>query len=246
MCNNKLYCQFCGKLCKNRNSLVQHEIRCKKNPNRIKLTLNTGKCYKFINGIKVPHNKNKVCVTNGVVNKFVDKELLNIFLNKNNDWYKGSAQKGKISNNSGIASTPELELKRREKISRTMKLNKNAGGKRHGSGRGKKGYYNGIFCDSSWELAYVAYHIDNNIDIKRCEERRKYIFNNKEHIYIPDFVVGSEIIEIKGYSTKAWQAKLKYNPDIKVLYYQEVKFYIDYVEEKYGNNWINILYNKGE
>lgn len=29
-------CRFCGKICKNKNSLVQHEIRCKLNSNRIK------------------------------------------------------------------------------------------------------------------------------------------------------------------------------------------------------------------
>ena len=27
-------CKYCGKVCKNKNSLVQHEIRCKENPNR--------------------------------------------------------------------------------------------------------------------------------------------------------------------------------------------------------------------
>lgn len=30
------YCQYCGKECKGKNSLRQHEIRCKENPNRIK------------------------------------------------------------------------------------------------------------------------------------------------------------------------------------------------------------------
>jgi hypothetical protein len=29
-----LNCVFCGKLCKNKNSLAQHEIRCRENPNR--------------------------------------------------------------------------------------------------------------------------------------------------------------------------------------------------------------------
>lgn len=29
-------CQYCGKECKNKNSLVQHEIRCNNNPNKIK------------------------------------------------------------------------------------------------------------------------------------------------------------------------------------------------------------------
>jgi len=31
-----LVCQYCGKECKNLNSLKQHEIRCKNNPNKIK------------------------------------------------------------------------------------------------------------------------------------------------------------------------------------------------------------------
>lgn len=30
-----LYCKYCGKECKNKNSLIQHEIRCKENPNKI-------------------------------------------------------------------------------------------------------------------------------------------------------------------------------------------------------------------
>ena len=28
-------CKYCGKICKNKNSLAQHEVRCKENPNRI-------------------------------------------------------------------------------------------------------------------------------------------------------------------------------------------------------------------
>lgn len=32
---NIQYCQYCGKECKNLNSLKQHECRCKENPNRI-------------------------------------------------------------------------------------------------------------------------------------------------------------------------------------------------------------------
>ena len=32
---NDLYCQYCNKQCKNHNSLKQHEIRCKENPNHI-------------------------------------------------------------------------------------------------------------------------------------------------------------------------------------------------------------------
>lgn len=32
--HDDLYCKFCGRECKNKNSLAQHELRCQKNPNR--------------------------------------------------------------------------------------------------------------------------------------------------------------------------------------------------------------------
>ena len=35
--HDDLFCKFCGKECKNRNSLAQHEIRCKENPNKINI-----------------------------------------------------------------------------------------------------------------------------------------------------------------------------------------------------------------
>ena len=33
--HDDLYCKYCGKLCKNKNRLAQHECRCDKNPNKI-------------------------------------------------------------------------------------------------------------------------------------------------------------------------------------------------------------------
>ena len=36
-----LFCKYCGKPCKNINSLKQHEIRCKSNPNRRPSTFST-------------------------------------------------------------------------------------------------------------------------------------------------------------------------------------------------------------
>lgn len=35
--HDDLYCKYCGKLCKNKNSLAQHEIRCPKNISELKL-----------------------------------------------------------------------------------------------------------------------------------------------------------------------------------------------------------------
>ena len=44
----KYYCQYCGRECKNLNSLKQHEIRCKQNPNKIECKGNNGKMPKHI------------------------------------------------------------------------------------------------------------------------------------------------------------------------------------------------------
>lgn len=124
-----------------------------------------------------------------------------------------------------------------------VKENCKTGGYRKGSGRGKSGWYKGIYCDSSWELAFVVYHLDNDIPIKRCKEIRKYIFENKEHEYHPDFVVNGKLYEIKGYNTKQWEAKQEQNKDIIVLRREEIKPYIEYCHNKYGNNFISLYDN---
>lgn len=122
-------------------------------------------------------------------------------------------------------------------------LSAHTGGYRDGSGRGKSGWYKGIKCDSSWELAFVIYHLDNNLKIERCKEKRKYIFENKEHYYFPDFITDEGIIEIKGFKTEQWLAKEKQNPDIKVFYKNDIQPYIKYVTEKYGINFIEMYDN---
>ena len=58
--------------------------------------------------------------------------------------------------------------------------------------------YKDINFDSSWELAFILYHLDHNLMIQRCTERRYYIFEGIEHTYIPDFITDDGIIEIKG------------------------------------------------
>lgn len=233
-----LYCKYCGKECKNLNSLRQHEIRCKQNPNRIKMDLSKWKCPPEKRKLGT---KNKVALTNGNKNKYLFPNEAEEFLQNNLDWHKGFT----IINhgpNLGIASTPEKEAERKRKISETMKKNPLAGGRRIGSGRGKQGWYKGIYCDSSWELAFLVYYLDHNKNIKRCEERREYIFNNEKHTYIPDFITDDGIIEIKGYKTQQWKSKIEQNPDIKVLYEDDIKPYLDYATSLYGQYYWEVLY----
>jgi hypothetical protein len=148
--------------------------------------------------------------------------------------------KGLVGVSGGKASTPEKELARVQKISVAMKK---YGGYRQGSGRGKKGWYKGFFCDSSWELAYVIYCLDKRIPIQRNTEKLIYEYDGQIKTYIPDFVVDGRITEIKGFKSPQWEAKLKSNPHVAVLYEDDMKPILEYVTLTYGKDYIR-LYEK--
>lgn len=124
------------------------------------------------------------------------------------------------------------------KISKTMKLV--GGGYRQGSGRGKKGWYKGFFCDSSWELAFVIYNLEHGIDFTRCLEFREYEYEGKIRKYYPDFIVNGQLVEIKGYKSPQWEAKIASNLDVKVLYETDLQEILCYVKSKYGNDFIKM------
>jgi hypothetical protein len=132
----------------------------------------------------------------------------------------------------GTAFTEETELMRRKKISETMKKNSNAGGRRNGSGRGKKCWYESkiagkVFLDSSYELEYAKYLDKININWKRNWIKFPYIDEkNKLRYYIPDFYLIDidEYIEIKGYETEKDKLKWASFPyKLTVLKYKELK-----------------------
>lgn len=107
----------------------------------------------------------------------------------------------------------------------------------------KRGYYKGIWCDSSWELAFVVYCIDHNIPIKRNYEYKEYIFEDKLYKFYPDFIVNNcDIIEIKGFITPKNKAKIEQIHDVVFIYKKEIQPYIDYVVNKYGVDYYNTLY----
>ena len=146
------------------------------------------------------------------------------------------------NNKSGYCAKclPRIE-EYKNKLSNALK-NK-TGGYRKGSGYGKGGWYKGYYCDSSWELAFVIYNLEHNIKFERNKKQFAYIFEEKQHNYIPDWIVNNEYVEIKGYWTEQWQAKLDQFPKeetLIVLTKIEIQPYIDYVIEKYGKDYIKL------
>ena len=109
--------------------------------------------------------------------------------------------------------------------------------------RGSMGYYHGIHCDSSWELAYLIYCLEHNIQIKRCNIRFNYEYNGEQHIYTPDFIINeSELIEIKGFKDERWNEKKKccLLNNITIINKEDIKPYLKYVKDKYGKDFIKL------
>lgn len=122
---------------------------------------------------------------------------------------------------------------------------KSPGGYRQGSGIGKSGWYKGYWCDSSWELAWIIFHLENNIHFIRNKEKFSYVFNRKKYNYIPDFIVNSEYIEIKGFSDKKTKEKINQFPHkLKILKKKEIKPFLEYVVQKHGKDFVS-LYESG-
>jgi predicted nucleic acid-binding Zn ribbon protein len=112
---------------------------------------------------------------------------------------------------------------------------------RHGGGH--KGRYKGISCDSTYELAFLVWHLDHNIPIERSNNVYQYIYNGNNRFYIPDFVVNGQEIEIKGFMSNRAKAKLDQNPQVLLIDRHGIVPFINYVKSTYKIKDLRQLYD---
>jgi hypothetical protein len=120
------------------------------------------------------------------------------------------------------------------------------GGYREGSGRSKSGYYNGIYCGSTYELCWVIYNIDHKIKFERFPGK----LEKDGIIYYPDFLLsdGTTIVETKGYEKQqSVDRKTKiaesFGYTVKVLRKDDLKYAFDYVIKVYKTKKFYELYD---
>ena len=228
------YCRFCGKFCKNQNSLRNHERVCELNPNR-----------QLTNFTDPEKHKKLLARRRGspAWSKGLTKDTSPILAAKATRLKDKYASGELVSHQKGHLRTVEEKAK----ISATMKSNPNAGGRRRGSGRGKKGWYKGFYCDSTYELVYVIYNLDNDIPFSRCKREYEYRFEGEVHKYYPDFELSDgSIVEIKGYHTAKVDAKIAAVKDrpIAALYEKDLKYAFNWVKEHYQYSQLSDLYEQ--
>lgn len=132
---------------------------------------------------------------------------------------------------------------RKAKYGGPKRWNPNTGGIRAGSGRGKKGWYKGYWCDSSWELAWVIYNLDHGVGFSRNTLGLTYSFEGRTHKFYPDFILPTgAYIEVKGWMDNRNRAKIaQFGGVLSVLGKKEMEPTLTYVTAKYGKDFIRLM-----
>lgn len=203
---NKIYnieslnCEFCKKKFTTSNALKNHILRCKENPNHIKIN-------NFQNRTGYKHSE-QTKLKISLAGKNRPKECIE-----------------KIRQaNLGKKHTDVTKQKLRQSMALAVKNNPesySAGNQ----GRVKTYTIDGVKLKGKWEVDFYKWCKNNNIRIDRPKQGFYYYFNG-HRTYFPDFYLPdyNQYIEVKGYQTKKDDAKWLYFPfKLNILKAQEIQ-----------------------
>jgi len=203
-------CIFCSKICKNENSLRNHERLCKQNPNRQHIVSNL-----------IEYNKKRKSLNIKGCNQYTKAAKLGL-------------PKPTISNETrekishANRSRPPLSAEQRAHKSKAMKEavqnHPDSYSKNNVVGRVKNIEYNGVKLKGSWELL-VAKWLDQHL-IKWEHETRAFKYNwHGSRTYYPDFYLPDLdlFLEVKGYERERDREKWKVVPNLVVFKRKEIE-----------------------
>lgn len=188
---NIQYCQYCGKECKNINSLKQHECRCKENPNR--------RNYNTLGSYVTENRKGK--------NRFNCLDIAKQSASLKEKYSNGyqNPLKGLPGSFTGRKHTEESKKKIGVATSKA-RIKGYANGTITPAKRVGRGKYSYIeykdkkyMLRSTYEFIYALYLISENIDFDLEKIRVPALHENKyAKTFISDFSINNKVIEIKG------------------------------------------------
>ena len=181
-----LICKYCGKECKNDNSLRNHERLCHSNPNRQILKSNF-----------IEYNKKRKESGLKGTNQYVKARELGLEVPKCTEETKNKIRKSQI----GRHHSEDVKQKISESMKRAVREHPESYSSCNVNGRVKKVEYKNIVLNGKWELEVAQFLDKNQIEWERPKIGFEYIWNNGTHIYYPDFYLPALnlYIEVKGY-----------------------------------------------
>lgn len=212
-------------------TMLQSLIECDKCRRQITKN-NFNKHYLACDGNPIPKKKRKR-VNGPGLNWSKGKTFIEIYGDRAQDILK------RMSDNSCVKHTPETK----KRIADKMLNNQNWLNSITKSGRGKHGYYKGQYFMSTWELAFMVYHIDHKIEFTRNWEKFEYTdLSGAIRYYIPDFIVNGKYVEVKGFSTPTVKHKMEsFKFPLTIIGKIEIMPILEYVKNTYGDNFYDVL-----
>lgn len=173
-------CKYCDKICKNSNSLRNHERMCKLNPNR--------------NITYLRHDGNKGHKGSNQYIKAKELGLNKPIISQETRYKLGKSWRGK-------KHSQEEKVKISKGIRKAILEHPESYSSSNVNGRVKHYEYNGYKIDGLWELEVAKYLDSKNIKWEKPNKGFKYEWNNNIHLYFPDFYLPeyNYYIEVKGY-----------------------------------------------
>jgi hypothetical protein len=194
-----MFCKYCQKPAKSERSKQQHEIRCKSNPDAIKIIPSYGMAGK--------KGANQFTY-GGTVSDETRKKLSDSTTRLNKErWAK-----------------PEMRLKQSESMKLAVK-NHPESYTSSNRGRIKQFIVDGIKLQGQWEVDFYKWAKDKGLNPVRPTEGFKYIWNG-ERTYYPDFYIESLdlYVEVKGYETERDRSKwLHFPKKLRIIREIEIK-----------------------
>jgi len=186
-------CRYCDKICKNDNSLRNHERLCKLNPDRQILKSNF-----------IEYNKKKQELGMSGTNQFIKakKEGRVVVVSEETRKKLGKINKGK-------QLTESHKNKLKIAMRKAVLENPNSYSANNVSGRTPIIEYNGFRLKGSWELLVAKWLDENNIKWTNIIEGFDYEWEGSKHIYYPDFYLleYDKYIEVKGFERERDRCK---------------------------------------
>ena len=206
--NKSMECTHCSRLCKNHNSLRNHERLCKHNPERqiIKSNLiryNEVRKELGVRGIN-QHTKAKQEGRETSVSKETRQKI-------------SKARKGR-------RYTEEERRRRSEIMQRVVREKPESYSASNVNGRVKKVLYGEVWLDSQWECEFAKWCDNNHIAWERCNTSFEYDWNGKR-LYYPDFYLKDlgYYVEVKGYQRERDLAKWRSVPNLFIIKSKEIE-----------------------
>ena len=203
-------CKYCNKLCKNDNSLRNHQRLCKLNPTKQVLVSNLIEYNQKVKlGVLYKHATNQHTKAKLIGSVYVVSEETRSKLSK--------AGKGR-------KLTSEQLERRKIAMRKAVLENPNSYTANNVSGRTPIIMYNGFKLKGTWELETAKWLDRQNIKWTNILKGFDYEWEGFTHIYYPDFHLTEydRYIEVKGYERERDRAKWKVVKDLIVFKKDEI------------------------